>query len=427
MEILTEFDELQEAMSKINLNESIMPYVNGILCQAPESYNKVQKILDCPEMISAHKYLYDLDLDQLDEDDMDKIDKLYKLGVDRGFIVDDLTDWDAELAKDDNAGQCCNGTDPNCPTCQGNPENVPTASKNTLFKAKVPCWTVIYSAVSKDGDIKTGEAYSNAISASAAKADVKSKLSNIGYSNISILAIESCEADVEIDSFKSNETEEVEENDMLRNKPHNAHIDDPAGVKVNEEDEEDDSSEDDSSEDDSDDSSEDDSSEDDSKDSSDDSEDADSDEDSSEDSSDDSSDDSEDADSDEDSKDEDSKDDDSEDDNADDSDDDSEDEDSKDDDSDDDSEDEDSKDDDSDEDDELDANEKAELKNDYTKVFKNTLSKCKFNVSFNDLTLEQKVKFFTELSKAWTKEEPNKFMTDKQIEQLNNVVVKTEE
>ena len=69
MEILTEFDELQEAMKRINLNESVMPYVRGILADAP-SFNKVQKILDCPEMISAHKYLYDLDLDQLDEDDI---------------------------------------------------------------------------------------------------------------------------------------------------------------------------------------------------------------------------------------------------------------------------------------------------------------------------------------------------------------------
>lgn len=52
--------------------------------------------------------------------------------------------------------------------------------------------------------------------------------------------------------------------------------------------------------------------------------------------------------------------------------------------------------------------------------------KCKFETSFNDLTLEQKVKFFTELAKAWTKNEPNEFMTDKEIEQLNNVVVKPE-
>lgn len=62
MEILTEFDELQEAMKRINLDESVMPYVNGRLVDSG-SYNKVQKILDCPEMISAHKYLYNLDLD----------------------------------------------------------------------------------------------------------------------------------------------------------------------------------------------------------------------------------------------------------------------------------------------------------------------------------------------------------------------------
>ena len=73
---------------------------------------------------------------------------------------------------------------------------------------------------------------------------------------------------------------------------------------------------------------------------------------------------------------------------------------------------------------ELDANEKAELKDKYRKTFKNVLSKCKFESSFNDLTLEQKVKFFTELSKAWNKNEPTEFMTDKEVEQLNNVVVK---
>ena len=81
-------------------------------------------------------------------------------------------------------------------------------------------------------------------------------------------------------------------------------------------------------------------------------------------------------------------------------------------------------DDDSDDDsEELDVNEKAELKDKYKKTFKNTLVKCKFTKSFNDLSLEEKVKFFTQLSKAWTKNEPNEFMTDKEMEQLNNVVV----
>jgi len=36
------------------------------------------------------------------------------------------------------------------------------------------------------------------------------------------------------------DSEEVEENDMLRNRPHNAHIDDPAGIKESEEDVEED-------------------------------------------------------------------------------------------------------------------------------------------------------------------------------------------
>ena len=40
MEILTEFDALQDAMSKINLDESVMPYCNGRLCDA-DSVNKI--------------------------------------------------------------------------------------------------------------------------------------------------------------------------------------------------------------------------------------------------------------------------------------------------------------------------------------------------------------------------------------------------
>ena len=377
MEILTEFDELQEALKKVNLDESVMPYVNGILVD-DVAYNKVQKILDCPEMISAHKYLYNLDLDQLSEEEVDKIDKLYKLGCDRGFIIDDLTKWDDTTPVDDAASSIVKDE-------QKPVEEKPIAG--SLFKAKVPCWTVIYSAASKDGQIKTGEAYSNAISASAAKADVKAKLSSIGYSNITILAIESCEADVEVDNFKTSDTAQdataetpvdgVAENDMLNGKPHNNHVD--------EKEESDEESSDDSDSDSSSDSEEtSDAGSSDSEEESSDEEDTGSDEESEE--------------SDEESDEEESSDDDS-------------------------TEDSDSE---EDEEDELDANEKAELKDKYKKVFKNTLSKCKFETSFNDLTLEQKVKFFTELSKAWKDHEPNEFMTDKEIEQLNNVVVKPE-
>jgi hypothetical protein len=290
-----------------------------------------------------------------------------------------------------------------------------------MFKAKIPCWTIIYSATSKDGDIKTGEAYSNAISAAAAKADVNAKLSRIGYSNISILAIEAT------DSFNCNavdscdEQEDIEENDMLRNRPHNAHIDDPKGVVS--EDDEDESDDGDDSDDsnetadsDTDSDSDADSSEEETEDADEeDSEDADGEDDSEDSAEEDSTDDTDDTDSEEE---EEESDDDAE---NEDSNEDSEGEDSDDEDS----EDEDSEDEDEDDEDpELDANEKAELKDKYRKTFKNVLSKCKFECSFNDLTLEQKVKFFTELSKAWTKNEPTDFMTDKEVEQLNNVVVK---
>lgn len=393
MEILTEFDELQEAMKRINLDESVMPYVNGRLVDSG-SYNKVQKILDCPEMISAHKYLYNLDLDQLSEEETEKIDKLYKLGCERGFIADDLTDWDKELA------DVVDGNQVAAPTAEQPQVEKPIGG--TLFKAKVPCWTVIYSASSKDGQIKTGEAYSNAISASAAKADVKAKLSAIGYANITILAIESCEADVEAGCF--GDCQAVAEDDILKGKPHNGHV------------EEADEEETDSGDDDGDDGS-DDTEADDGSDDADDSDDGSDDDDSSDDSDDESDDGSEDSD---DAEGDDGADDAEADDGSDDSDD------SNDSDDSDGEPDDDSDDSDGDEKEELDASKKAELKDKYKKAFKNVLVKCKFDMSFNDLTLEQKVKFFTELAKAWTKNEPNEFMTDKEIEQLNNVVVKPE-
>lgn len=48
-------------------------------------------------------------------------------------------------------------------------------------------------------------------------------------------AEEEVEASLEEEVNKIVDSEEVEENDMLRNKPHNGHIDDPAGIKESEE------------------------------------------------------------------------------------------------------------------------------------------------------------------------------------------------
>lgn len=427
MEILTELDGLQEALKKVKMDEAVLPYVNGRLVNA-QAFNKTQKILDCSEMMSAHKYLYNLDLDQLTEEDIDKIDKLYALGCERGFIQDDLTKWDDELSNDAGSTK---DTDASNPTVDKQPEQ--KSISGTLFKAKIPCWTIIYSATSKDGNIKTGEAYSNAISMTAAKADVQAKLSTIGYSNISILAIEAtdeCDYAAQ-NAVNAQAVSDVHEDDILKGRAHNAHV------------AEDDESEADGSDGSSSDSDETEDGADGNDDSSDDGENADSDGTDSEDQpNEDANDDSEtDEDLSDDTADDDSSDDDSEDDsksdddsNSDDGDDseDSEDDDSddsKDDSDEDDSKDDDDSDSDSEDDDddkkELDANQKSELKDKYRKAFKNTLVKCKFDTSFNDLTLEQKVKFFTELSKAWHKNEPTEFMTDKEVEQLNNIIVKS--
>ena len=411
MEILTEFDGLQEALKKVNIDEAVMPYANGRLVDA-DAFNKTQKILNCPEMISAHKYLYNLDMDQLTEEEMCKIDQLYKLGCDRGFIADDLTDWDS--------GTDCEQADQPAvekPLDDGKtPEEKPVCG--TLFKAKIPCWTIIYSATSKDGNIKTGEAYSNAISASAAKADVNAKLSRIGYSNISILAIEATD-ECDYAAACICKEDNVEENDMLNGRPHNNHVAEADEDKEEPKEDEEETSKEDASGDSSKEGEED--SDEDSKDEDGAGEDEDNAEDEEEPSKESSDDEGKKSSDDEGNEEDSSSEEDAEEDSKDNSKSDEDDEESKEDASDDTGSDEsngeDSK-------DELDANKKAELKDKYRKAFKNVLVKCKFDTSFNDLTLEQKVKFFTELAKAWTKNEPSEFMTDKEVEQLNNVVVK---
>ena len=75
----------------------------------------------------------------------------------------------------------------------------------------------MYSAT-KDGEVKTGESYSNATNPRAAKADVYAKLSNIGYDNIAILAIECGDPDAASDSTYTFE------DDILQNRVHNGHF-----------------------------------------------------------------------------------------------------------------------------------------------------------------------------------------------------------
>jgi len=134
MEVLTEMDEYFNAMSKINMDEPVMPYVKGRLVES-DTYNKVQKILNTPELEKAHMYCYDLDLENLEECDIMKINNLYKLGVDRGFIDDDLQYQDCKPE------DCCANEEPKV---------VEEPAKSVNPRAKVPCFVAMYSAM-KDG------------------------------------------------------------------------------------------------------------------------------------------------------------------------------------------------------------------------------------------------------------------------------------
>jgi len=56
--------------------------------------------LNTPALAPCHRFLYNLDVEQLTEDEVNKVNNLYKLGQDRGFI-----DLDEPNAEDDVAAK----------------------------------------------------------------------------------------------------------------------------------------------------------------------------------------------------------------------------------------------------------------------------------------------------------------------------------
>ncbi len=89
MEFLTDIDEFQAALAKINMNESSLPVFHGRLVEHVETYNKTQQLLNIDAFEKAHPMLYKLNFDELTNEDIQKVDKLYDLACDRGFIKKD--------------------------------------------------------------------------------------------------------------------------------------------------------------------------------------------------------------------------------------------------------------------------------------------------------------------------------------------------
>lgn len=184
---LTEFDEIQAAFRKVRLDENCMVYRNGMLLEHQDTYNKIQKLLNAPEMSEAHRYLYDLDVECLSEDEIERVDKLFDLGVKKGFIDNS---FEEELEKSENPDAIVAAEEPEKAAGVETTAETPVEDRNV----PIPCWTILYSAT-KNGETKCGECYSNAISVSAAKADCLAKLERFGYGNVSILAIEAGDSD----------------------------------------------------------------------------------------------------------------------------------------------------------------------------------------------------------------------------------------
>ena len=376
---LTEFDEIQAAFKKVRLDENCMVYRNGMLLEHQDTYNKIQKLLNVPEMSEAHRYLYDLDVECLSEDEIERVDKLFDLGVKKGYIDNS---FEEELEKSENPDAIVAAEEPEKAAEVETPAETPVEDRSV----PIPCWTILYSAT-KNGETKCGECYSNAISVSAAKADCLAKLERFGYGNVSILAIEAGDSDCA----------KMTEDEMRKGRTDT--------LSITEAEEEDDAGEDisdtgDDSADAGDDTADDTAADDAGDDAGDDAEgeggadDTGDDEGGADDTGDDEG--GEDETSDDAENDETGSDDSGSDDG----------------------------DDNSDEGKELSDEEKSALKDEYKSAFREVMLSCKFEGrSFIDLTIPEKTQFFSALNVKWKKNDPKDFMSEEEQDQLESIVV----
>lgn len=150
-----------------------------------ETYKKVRKILECPEMEKCHPYLYSLDMDDFNDEDVEKINKIYDLGVDRGMIQKDGDEEDDAEATDDV--KKCDYDDTSL--CGGPEDSITSQPMNPQPMQRRPIYTVMYSA-QKDGYGTMGQFYSMAQSIEGAKEDCVNQMTANGYDDIMIMAVD---------------------------------------------------------------------------------------------------------------------------------------------------------------------------------------------------------------------------------------------
>ena len=372
---LTEFDEIQAAFRKVRLDENCMVYRNGMLLEHQDTYNKIQKLLNAPEMSEAHRYLYDLDVECLSEDEIERVDKLFDLGVKKGFIDNSFQE---ELDKSENPDAVIAAEEPEKAAEVETSAETPAEDRSV----PIPCWTILYSAT-KNGETKCGECYSNAISVSAAKADCLAKLERFGYGNVSILAIEAGDSDcakMTEDEMRKGRTDTLS---ITEAEEENETGEDVSDTGDDSTDAGDDAADDNTADDTATDDAEDDAGGD-AKGENDGKDDTGDDEGSEDEGSEDET--GDDAENDETGSDD--------------------------------------GDDNSDESNELSDEEKSALKDEYKSTFREVMLSCKFEGrSFIDLTIPEKTQFFSALNVKWKKNDPKDFMSEEEQDQLESIVV----
>lgn len=215
-EFVSEYDALVNAFSKVNLKEAVAPTIRGKIVEDEDTYNKVQQLLDCPDMEHAHQFLLDVDFEDIDDETKQRIDDLYQLAISQGYL-DAQTPSNDESATDDqvddfegeDVGAQEEISDASGGFEEDNPNPEDAAVKNPIgMNAPMlnsSAFTLFYSAM-KNGEIKTGECYSNANTLENAKLDAIQKLQKLGFTAVDIIAAE--ETDVNAKGCDSCQPEE---------------------------------------------------------------------------------------------------------------------------------------------------------------------------------------------------------------------------
>ena len=201
-EFICEQDRLMAAFAKVNLREAVDPLYRGKIVEDEELYNKVQQLLDCPDMEHAHQFLLDIDFEDVQPETKQKVDDLYQLAVSQGYL-DNATPSDGEDTETSETTEEVpeGGEQPQISDASGgfendSPDSAEAAMKDPTQASKpnlASCaFTLFYSAM-KNGEIKTGECYSNAITMENAKLDAIQKLQRLGFTAIEIIAAEECD------------------------------------------------------------------------------------------------------------------------------------------------------------------------------------------------------------------------------------------